>query len=123
MIKVDTYITNAMVANLLAAAFSGFCSYWLKETRCEINGDSIPTTNRTTLPLTDDGKVICVLHMEPDKNAGREFTLDKLAIERGLLIMRDKYPNQFARIFTGKDDAETGDVFIQSCLFGEVVFA
>jgi hypothetical protein len=36
--------------------------------------------------------------------------------------MADKYPRHIADILSENDDATTGDVFLQLCLFGDVVY-
>jgi len=36
--------------------------------------------------------------------------------------MAEKYPRHFHNFLEENDDAETGDVFIQCCLFGEIVY-
>jgi hypothetical protein len=45
--------------------------------------------------------------------------LDIKVIKAGLKIMAKKYPRYFADIVNGDADEETGDVFLQCCLFGK----
>ncbi len=54
---------------------------------------------------------------------GKTLTLDQAAVQRGLQVMRDKYEWHFHDILKGNDDAETGDVFVQCCIFGDIIFA
>jgi hypothetical protein len=56
------------------------------------------------------------------KARARTVILTHDSLRKGLEIMRDKVPNQFEAIGTGRADACTGDVFIQCCVFGELVF-
>ena len=58
---------------------------------------------------------------EDDENY-KTLVLDGAAILRGLKIMAEKYPKHFADFMTGNDDAITGDVFLQCCLLGEIVY-
>lgn len=53
---------------------------------------------------------------------GKRYTLDTAAIRRGLQVMADKYPRHFHDFTEENDDAVTGDVFLQCCLFGDVVY-
>ena len=48
--------------------------------------------------------------------------LDWEALNRGYLIMRDKYPHHWADMVEETGDAITADVFLQCCLFGEIVY-
>jgi hypothetical protein len=48
--------------------------------------------------------------------------LDREAMHRGLRIMAEKYPRHFLDMVCENDDAATGDVFLQCCMFGEVVY-
>lgn len=50
------------------------------------------------------------------------YTLDYMAIQKGLEIMAEKYPSHWADFVGGNDDADTGDVFLQCALFGEVIY-
>lgn len=52
----------------------------------------------------------------------KKYVLDLAAIERGLLAMASKYPTDFADFDQENDDANTGDIFLQCCLFGEAIY-
>ena len=51
------------------------------------------------------------------------MTLDALAVATGLTLMAQDYPEQWANFIAENEDADTGDVFLQCCLFGEVIYA
>jgi hypothetical protein len=57
-----------------------------------------------------------------DKPEPKKYRLDLEAIDRGLQLMADKYPRHFADFVGENEDASTGDVFLQLCLFGELVY-
>lgn len=44
------------------------------------------------------------------------------SIARGLQVMAREYPWHFNHVGTSEEDAETADVFLQCCLFGEIVY-
>ena len=48
--------------------------------------------------------------------------LDLNAIKKGLQIMAEKYPRHMGDFLNENDDADTGDVFLQCCLFGEAIY-
>jgi hypothetical protein len=50
------------------------------------------------------------------------LTLNKDTIAKGLQVFQKDYPRHFGNFLSGDDDAETGDVFLQCCLFGELVY-
>lgn len=75
-------------------------------------------------PLLEGGSVGFVEHME--ENPGKEPVFHKLdahAIQRGLDVMFEDYPNVFANILEYGADGPGGDLFIQCCLFGEEKYA
>jgi len=50
------------------------------------------------------------------------WKLDLDACKRGLQVMAEEYPRHFADFMSENEDAETADVWLQCCLFGEVVY-
>ena len=48
--------------------------------------------------------------------------LDPDTAKAGLARMLDRHPRDFADILSGRDDADTADVFLQLALLGEVQF-
>lgn len=52
------------------------------------------------------------------------FPLDRAAMVKGLELLSEFQPQRHWRAFVEEnDDAETGDVWLQLCLFGKVVFS
>ena len=72
------------------------------------------THAEVNLPIGDFGPI--------SHHGETEFPLNFTTMKQGIQIMADKYPEHFANVINENDDAETGDVFLQCCLFGEVVF-
>lgn len=56
------------------------------------------------------------------EDGGGVVTLDLAAIRRGLAIMAKLEPKHFADFLNEQYDATTADVFVQCCVFGEVVY-
>jgi hypothetical protein len=51
-----------------------------------------------------------------------QYSLTDSALKKGLEVMAEKYPKHFGNFLSENDDAETSDVFIQCCCFGELIF-
>ena len=58
--------------------------------------------------------------MQDDDDPAREMTY--ASIHKGLQLMADKEGRHFADFMAESDDAVTADVFLQLCVFGEVIF-
>jgi len=112
---------------MLCCAFEGGSNYW-----CVIKEKKQPDfflfrympdlsdkpTSYTDYPLNRGG-FLMVGDIEGDMPDG---LLDLGTIRYGLQVMADKYPRHFQDLLNDNDDAITGDVFLQCCLWGEVVF-
>jgi hypothetical protein len=71
------------------------------------------------------GATICRLDDGETKQTDKRYkplTLDRAAIDRGLAIMAEKYPRHFGDFIADNEDSITGDVFIQCCLLGDVIY-
>lgn len=55
-------------------------------------------------------------------DGGGMVILDLDAVRRGLQVMATECPRHFANLVNEDDDAETADVFVQCCVFGEVIY-
>lgn len=89
-------------------------------------------------PFNEGGALVfSVISEERDEAKAREeeskrYTLDIFAIRNGLDAwaadaMRDEgersaHPRYFADFIRDNTDAETGDIFLQYCLFGKVIY-
>ena len=115
--------THERIADLLCCGFEGGVNYW-----CQIVGFKEPDKverqaypdrlyKHLDYPMNPGGQVIIKACDEKTRRV-----LDLAAIDRGLQVMANKYPRHFANWLAENDDAETGDVFIQCCVLGEVVY-
>lgn len=112
---------------LLISAFEGGSNYWYKVKR-----ETAPTKHNWYVgvfgdedhylhqyPLSKGGSVIFTTK---HKGYEGEYILDLESIERGLNVMAQKYKRHFNDVLQDQADADTGDVFLQCCLFGELIF-
>ena len=115
------------IADLLVCAFEGGSNYWyMIVDYIEPPGEVFKSTGDQVFkhcdyPLSEGGGVV-IKDIEDDDEDAKTYTLNIETIKRGLAIMSAKYPNHFADFMNENDDAETGDVFLQCCLFGEIVY-
>lgn len=120
-------ITDSRAADLLCSAFEGGSNYWYmvvdKTVPTDIakpwGNDYTPTY--ISYPFSEDGALM-IADLEDED--GDKYMLDKAAIDRGkaLLSTDDQYSHHLENVLQEQDDADTGDVFLQLCLFGEVIY-
>lgn len=120
-------MTLSHVVTLLCSGLEGGSNYWLR-----IDGYRAPETVKAVAgpilslgetifrhidyPLTG-GAVECL-----DMESGEQLVLDREAIERGARLMVEKETRHWGMVLSERDDATQGDVFVQLCLLGEVVY-
>lgn len=120
-------IPSERVADMLCCAFEGGSDYW-----CHITMKKAPEefsfrymadvfdkpTSYTDYPLNRGGWLM-VGDSEGDMP---DALLDLGTIRNGLQTMADKYPKHWDDFLNDNEDATTSDVFLQCCLYGEVIF-
>jgi len=128
--RVTTDIPDERVAGLLCCGFEGGVGYWCRiidyreprKPEPVLDADAcVPLPHiypHADYPLTG-GAVVCHVTDDPDPD---DLVLDRAACERGLQLMAEKAPSHWGDFLAGREDAVTGDVFIQLCLLGEVVY-
>ena len=141
-------VTEKQLSNLLCDAFEDGSNYWISTiqyfykgkhmTADQIRkalkgkmptcGDGSLTTKDLDdpaylwLPFLKGGEVRIFVADEGDEFSGKVFILDKEHITLGLIKFSNFHKSHFANFISENDDAITGDVFLQCCLFGDVIF-
>jgi hypothetical protein len=121
-------VPMSRVADLLCCAFEGGIGYWacitgyvkpedFGGTRCHFAGDDAP--KYLDYPLSPYG---AVLIEDAEDDGHKQYRLDLPAIQRGFKVMQQQYPKHFANWLAENDDAITGDVFVQCCIFGDIIY-
>lgn len=121
------------IADLLCSAFEGGSNYWyMIEKFGTPVGDPESWAFRTDkshvyrhmdYPLNAGGYLIVSdAKGEDDKEKQTKKKLNLAAVEEGLTLMSTEQPQHFANFMAENDDAETGDVFLQLCVFGKLVY-
>jgi hypothetical protein len=123
--EVSTKIDPKRVQDMIIGAFEGGSNYWLGRGRVELiepKYHELPDDgvvwygNSKRNVFAEDDFLVTIETEEGVKN------LDAVAIDRGLQVMAHDYARHFADMVNENDDADTSDVFLQCCLFGEVVY-
>lgn len=140
---VTVEVTDDQIRSLLCNAFEGGSNYWYSEAEPVLPSDGSVqmadvSEGGALQPRNPDGTQNyfhwaqllptlpgCAVRLRAHgagKTPDDVYTLDREALNRGVQIMATKYVSSFADWMTEHDDATTGDVFLQCCLFGELVF-
>ena len=116
-LQVDLDISKEDISSMLTSALEGGSNYWYNiikvknPNKCEYYSD-IPLNGGSIYFEHDDGSG----HKQCNK------PLDEELIAKGLIIMSKKFSRHFSDLIEDNADAETGDVFLQCCLFGDVPY-
>jgi len=123
----NSRFTKEHLQDLLCNAFEGGSNYWYEIESFGyppgVTAKSLKAEGKyphLELPLIKGGALVIFDCEDPDER----WTLDREAIKRGLVALKEKYPDRHYRdaLDPSVMDACTGDVFLQCCLFGDVVY-
>jgi hypothetical protein len=118
------------VRDLLCNAFEGGSNYWYvivdyhrpaDETKLYRGTDELPFPH-LDYPVSEGGHLMISTHMGDEFLGQTKWPLSLVTIRKGLEVMRQKYPQHWHDFIVENDDATTGDVFLQCCLFEETVY-
>ena len=124
-IQTTQNISLYRIACLLCSALEGGSNYWyvidefIKPPKLDYQMDADSVYKHIDYPLNEGGALI-ISDCEGDYKGMR---LDLDSIKKGLEAMASLEANwHWTNFLQEQDDAETADVFLQCCLFGEVIF-
>ena len=117
--RVQTTVTidDKRVTDMLTNALEGGSTYWARK----ITNERFEGAEFASEAPMAGGSFILIHDAESDDMPGRTL-INREVCEIGLQEMAEKYPRHFANLIAGDDDAETADVFLQCCVFGEIIF-
>ena len=104
--KIEIEVSDKDVENLLIGAFEGGSNYWIKRRIAGVYPLDPDFDGEITIETIDN----------------EQFTLNQGAIVAGLRVFATDCGKHFGDWRSGRDDADTADVFLQCCLFGELVY-
>lgn len=116
--EVKLAVDSLEIESLIVSAFEGGSNYWY---RIEDGGTS---RNYLHDVLKGKGLVVSDFHAKEQGKPLRKKLLDAKAVKLGLQKMANskEYAHHFADVLSGNADGATGDVFLQFCLFGKVIY-
>lgn len=133
-IRHEVEFTEEQLKGFLCTAFEGGSNYWVRDIAPHIDRDDISIDDFREggkmqdpncywhwcqlVPLTRG----CYLTFKDIEDDSKEYRLDREMIESGLTTMAEKFPKHFNDFVGETDDATTGDVFLQCCIFGDVIY-
>jgi hypothetical protein len=101
---IEQTVPEGVVRDLLICAWEGGSNYW-----AEADGPA-------DLAFRPEGVVVRDCE-------GDEHLLNQKTLTNGLQVMARDWPRHWANVVNEDEmDAETGDVFLQCCLFGTIVY-
>ena len=129
------------VQDLLCCALEGGSNYWYRIEKfiepteflnyCDSrsNHDEKPdfkpeVFRHIDYPTNPGGSIIVSDYhgVEGDVKSMTKTKLNIKSISKGLKIMAEKYPRHYGNFTSDNEDAETGDVFLQCCVLGTLVY-
>ena len=110
-------VPSDSISHLLCCAFEGGVGYWCQLTRYTLDDDGILDYDSLADTSQDLEWVVVDLHSNREAH-----TVTPKKLQHGLSIMAEKYPRHMNDALTENDDGDTGDVFLQCCIFGKVVY-
>ena len=113
-------IKESDIEDTIITAIESGISYWAAKVRpVEPGADQEPDGSYRVGyygPAAMAGGVIIT------DNEGEAHQLDRAAIQRGLELAGEQYSEQLATMHDDPWDAWMSDVFVQLCIFGEVIY-
>lgn len=112
------------VIDLLNCALEGGSNYWIQSHQKNYPpGKGYASYEFAYLEVPfDEGGSISFFTGDKGIDGLEGKLLNRASMEDGLRLMAEKYPKHWADFIGENEDADTGDVFLQLALFGEVVF-
>lgn len=138
VVTIKTNVSVERIKDMFCCAIEGGSNYWCSsiDRMGGITQEQAPF--REDVPFVEGGwlRVIeheAAMHKSANTPATRYkekidgieyecYRLDLSAICKGIQTFAEKYPDAFMDLQNGNDDAETGDIFLQCCLFGEAIY-
>ena len=131
MLTQSHFLTHEGLSNLLSTALFG--SYWADiaikrseyhlaeeyKNECLEDKWAAILINGGTLLVNDYSDCDNELY-EDDEPSKHTLTLKD--VRKGLRLMKKEYPSHYADLVEENDDAETGDIWLQLAVFGEVIY-
>ena len=126
--KVEIEVSKERVGDLLCSAFEGGSNYWymieefIKPPVVVQHTGLGEVFRHLDYPLSEGGALMVSDSKAANPGEAKTTRLDWPRLLEGLKIMAEKYPRHYGDWLAENDDADTGDVFLQCCVLGDVVY-
>lgn len=129
-IAMETEVSMGRIQTLLCSAFEGGSNYWYRDLHISQMPEGKESKKdfkhwHLEVPLLPGGELSFRDMEDPDEDsvsADGYYRLDQFKIRRGLEMMAKKCPKHWMDFIMEDDDADTGDCFLQCCIFGDVIY-
>lgn len=130
ILELTQQIPIERIADLLSTAFEGENNSWyeIRGHKVPKNFDNLSIYAETKLGLEvyknisyplQEGGAILIAEIEEDTKP-RWLTLNKII--NGIELLAEQYPSLLGDFLDGEFDSYTADIFLQLCLFEEVIY-
>lgn len=111
-------VPQERILDLLICGVEGGASYWMT-----VEGNWNAGTDGWLENKISKGTLNFSNRQAAEEGEGVKIrTIDKLSLEAGLQLMAKKYPKHFNDFMNDNEDADTGDVFLQLVVLGELIY-
>jgi len=121
-IDIPVSVPFQVVDDTLCSAVEGGSNYWIAERIQIIQQPSDPNWDEWGHNAPLYGGIIEVAEYDEDEDKVTRHLFGLEQLRSGLSVMAEKYPHHFGDMLSENGDAITGDVLLQCCLFGDVVY-
>jgi hypothetical protein len=126
---VSQSVSMQRLHDLLITAFEGGSNYWMTDLHLAKLPDGMKKSDfefwHGEVPLREGGVLKFADAVEADPKFADEsghYSLDLEKVSQGLHTFASKFPRHYGNFMRENDDAETADVFLQCCVFGDVIY-
>jgi hypothetical protein len=120
---VEREVTIDQVKDLFILACEGGSNYWAKSV-----SPLLDDWRKSRNVLEDNydymlrGFIVEEIPVYWEKYKEKKHKVTKTKIKNALRLMAKNYTNHFNDMLNENTDAETGDIFMQLCVFGDVIY-
>ena len=120
------FFSNEDYENFMVTAFEGGINYWANYYSVQPSHSHTGGLNPyySYLPvIADEDYFVAFKDVDGDNGIkGKIYKLTKKSLQRGLDIIKSKYPRDYKDLKDENYDADTADILVQCSLFGEIVY-
>lgn len=124
---VSQTVTAEQISGALCSAFEGGSNYWycieerVEPTAWQFDSDPKRDSGHWSqdYPLNPGGALLISDSLDEYHGTMR---LDLETVQKGLTILAENFSWHFADLVGDNADANTGDAFLQCCLFGDILY-